>query len=77
MISIPKKITIFPSAFFTYEISDKSSTSISYSRRVQRPRGRLLNPFNNLSSNINIFVGNPDIDPAFTDALDFIHKKMG
>ena len=61
----------FPSAFFTYEISDKSSTSISYSRRVQRPRGRLLNPFSNLSSNINIFVGNPDIDPAFTEALDF------
>ena len=65
----------FPSAFFTYEISEKSSTSISYSRRVQRPRGRLLNPFNNLSSNINIFVGNPDIDPAFTDALDFGYIK--
>ncbi|MFV8363538.1 TonB-dependent receptor domain-containing protein [Flavobacterium sp. ZT3P35] len=65
----------FPSAFFTYEISDKSSTSISYSRRVQRPRGRLLNPFNNLSSNINIFVGNPDIDPAFTDALDYGYIK--
>lgn len=65
----------FPSAFLTYEISDKSSASVSYSRRVQRPRGRLLNPFNNLSSNINIFVGNPDIDPAFTDALDFGYIK--
>jgi outer membrane receptor protein involved in Fe transport len=65
----------FPSAFFTYEISDKSSASISYSRRIQRPRGRLLNPFSNLSSNINIFVGNPDLDPAFTDALDFGYIK--
>ena len=65
----------FPSAFFTYEISEKSSASVSYSRRVQRPRGRLLNPFNNLSSNINIFVGNPDIDPAFTDAVDFGYIK--
>ncbi|QZK90591.1 TonB-dependent receptor family protein [Flavobacterium sp. CHNK8] len=61
----------FPSAFFTYELSDASSASVSYSRRIQRPRGRLLNPFSNLSSNINIFVGNPDLDPAFTDALDF------
>jgi outer membrane receptor for ferrienterochelin and colicins len=61
----------FPSAFFTYEISEASSASISYSRRIQRPRGRQLNPFNNLSSNVNIFVGNPDLDPAFTDALDF------
>ena len=65
----------FPSAFLTYELSEKSSASVSYSRRIQRPRGRILNPFNNLSSNINIFVGNPDIDPAFTDALDFGYIK--
>lgn len=65
----------FPSAFFTYELSDESSTSISYSRRIQRPRGRQLNPFNNLSSNINIFVGNPDLDPAFTDAIDLGYIK--
>lgn len=65
----------FPSAFFTYEISEKSSASVSYSRRIQRPRGRFLNPFSNLSSNINIFVGNPDLDPAFTDAIDFGYIK--
>ncbi len=65
----------FPSAFFTYELSDMSSTSLSYSRRIQRPRGRMLNPFNNLSSNINIFIGNPDLNPAFTDALDFGYIK--
>ena len=65
----------FPSAFFTYEISDQSTASISYSRRIQRPRGRQLNPFNNLSSNVNIFVGNPDLDPAFTDAIDLGYIK--
>ncbi|WP_269684915.1 TonB-dependent receptor domain-containing protein [Flavobacterium lacustre] len=65
----------FPSAFFTYELSDKSSASLSYSRRIQRPRGRMLNPFSNLSSNINIFIGNPDLDPAFTDAIDFGYIK--
>lgn len=65
----------FPSAFFTYELSEESSASVSYSRRIQRPRGRQLNPFNNLSSNINIFVGNPDLNPAFTDALDFGYIK--
>ncbi|WP_445452157.1 TonB-dependent receptor domain-containing protein [Flavobacterium sp. 25HG05S-40] len=65
----------FPSAFFTYEISDKSSASISYSRRIQRPRGRQLNPFNNFSSNVNIFVGNPDLNPAFTDAIDLGYIK--
>lgn len=65
----------FPSAFLTYEISDKSSTSLSYSRRVSRPRGRMINPFSNYSSNINIFMGNPDLDPAFTDAIDLGYLK--
>jgi outer membrane receptor protein involved in Fe transport len=65
----------FPSAFFTYELSEKSSASISYSKRIQRPRGRQINPFNNLSSNTNIFVGNPDLNPALSDALDFGYLK--
>jgi len=66
---------LFPSAFFTYELSQESSASISYSKRIQRPRGRQLNPFNNLSSNINIFLGNPDLNPAFTDAFDLGYIK--
>ena len=65
----------FPSAFLTYEFSEKSSASLSYSKRIQRPRGRFLNPFSGLSSNTNVFVGNPDLDPAFTDALDFGYLK--
>ncbi len=65
----------FPSAFFAYEISDKSNVSLSYSRRIQRPRGRFLNPTANLSSNINIFRGNPDLDPAMTHAIDLGYLK--
>jgi outer membrane receptor protein involved in Fe transport len=44
--------------------------SLNYSRRISRPRGRQINPFSNYSSNINIFQGNPELDPAFTDAFD-------
>lgn len=60
----------FPSAFVTYEIAEKTNVSFSYSKRINRPRGRQLNPFSNYSSNINIFQGNPDLDPAMTDAYD-------
>lgn len=67
--------SFFPSAFFTYEISDQSSASLSYSRRISRPRGRQINPFSNYSSNINIFKGNPDLNPAFTDAVDLGYLK--
>ncbi|WP_313805688.1 TonB-dependent receptor domain-containing protein [Flavobacterium sp.] len=65
----------FPSLFLTYEFSDTSSASISYSKRINRPRGRFLNPFSNYSSNINLFQGNPDINPAKTDAIDLGYMK--
>jgi outer membrane receptor protein involved in Fe transport len=65
----------FPSAFVSYQVSDKSSVSLSYSRRISRPGGRWLNPFNGISSNINIFQGNPDLDPAITDAFDLGYIK--
>ena len=70
-----KYSNFFPSAFVTYEISDESSVSLSYSKRISRPRGRLINPFSNYSSNINIFKGNPILKPAFTDAIDFGYLK--
>ena len=73
--STKKYNNFFPSAFFTYEISDESSTSISYSKRISRPRGRFINPFSSYSSNINVFKGNPDLNPAITDALDFGYLK--
>ena len=60
----------FPSAFFTYELNDKTSISLNYSKRINRPRGREINPFNSYSSSINIFRGNPDLDPSRTDAYD-------
>ena len=60
----------FPSAFLAYEFSEGTSASISYSRRISRPRSRSINPFSNLTSNINQFRGNPDLDPSLSDAFD-------
>ncbi|MGV3459319.1 MAG: TonB-dependent receptor domain-containing protein [Flavobacterium sp.] len=65
----------FPSAFFSYEFSESSNVSLSYSRRINRPRGRFLNPFSGLESNINIFRGNPDLDPSMTNSFDLGYLK--
>lgn len=68
----------FPSAFLNYEFTDGENVTVSYSRRVRRPRGRMLNPVSNYSSSINFFMGNPNLDPSFTNALDFGYmKRMG
>lgn len=60
----------FPSIFLNYELKEDTNLSLSYSKRINRPRGWFLNPFNGIASNINIFQGNPDLDPALTDAID-------
>jgi outer membrane receptor for ferrienterochelin and colicins len=60
----------FPSAFLTYQLNDQSSISLNYSKRISRPRSRFINPFSNYSSNVNIFQGNPNINPSLTDAID-------
>lgn len=68
----------FPSAFFTYELGEGNNISINYSKRINRPRGRQINPFSTFSSNINLFRGNPDLNPSLTDAIDFgFLKKIG
>lgn len=61
---------LFPSLFFTYELNDDSSFSLNYSKRISRPRDRFINPFSSYTSNTNLFVGDPKLNPAFTDAFD-------
>lgn len=61
---------LFPSLFFTYELSEDESVSLNYSKRISRPRDRFINPFSSYTSNTNLFVGDPKLNPAFTDAFD-------
>ena len=65
----------FPSLFFGYEFSETEQLTISYSRRLRRPRSRFINPFPSRSSNTNLFQGNPDLDPTFTNAFDLGYLK--
>ncbi len=69
---------LFPSAFFTYQITDDNSISLNYSKRVSRPRSRYINPASRYSSNVNIFQGNPDLNPSFTDVYELAYlAKIG
>ncbi|TGD59777.1 outer membrane beta-barrel family protein [Flavobacterium humi] len=61
---------LFPSVFLTYEFSQNSSISLNYSKRISRPRDRFINPFASYTSNVNLYQGNPDLNPALSDAFD-------
>lgn len=68
-------LNLFPSAHFTYDLPAQNAVQISYSRRVRRPRFWDLNPFFTFSDNRNFFSGNPDLDPEFTNSMEFGHIK--
>jgi outer membrane receptor protein involved in Fe transport len=66
----------FPSLFLGYELNKGNSIQISYSRRIRRPGFRWLNPFFSFSDARNIFSGNPNLDPQFTDSYELSFVKI-
>ncbi len=66
---------VFPSASISQKISSKNEIQLSYTRRINRPRPRQLNPFLSVRGANNFFIGNPDLIPEYTDSyeLSYIH----
>ena len=67
---------VYPSAFLTYEIAAGREINMSYSRRVQRPGGRQLNPFIDYSDPFNLRSGNPYLLPAFTVLMSWVTRTF-
>ena len=67
--------TVYPSAFFTYNPSDKNQYQFSYSRRVDRPGIGQVNPIREFSTPLIIGVGNPDLIPQFTNSLELNYTR--
>lgn len=61
---------LFPSAAFTYQISETNQFQLSYSRRLSRPYFRLLLPFSNFNDTRNNSLGNPTLRPEYTDSYE-------
>ncbi|WP_298757337.1 TonB-dependent receptor [uncultured Psychroserpens sp.] len=60
----------FPTVNLGYEISEKQSITLGYNRRIRRPRSRFINTFPSRSSATNLFQGNPDLDPSYSNTVD-------
>ncbi|SFU71789.1 Outer membrane receptor proteins, mostly Fe transport [Pustulibacterium marinum] len=68
-------LSLFPTMNLIYEIAENENLTLGYNRRINRPRGWFINPFPSRSSRTNIFQGNPDLDPAFSNAFDLGYLK--
>jgi outer membrane receptor protein involved in Fe transport len=61
---------VSPSAFLTYDVSDKAKLRFSYSHRIQRPNAQDLNATPVYSDSENVKIGNPNLRPQTTDSLE-------
>lgn len=69
------RFTVYPSVFFTFTPSEKNQFQLSFSRRVDRPSIRQVNPIREWSTPLVSSFGNPNLDPQFTNSLEFNYTK--
>jgi len=67
--------TVYPSAFFTYNPSEKNQFQFSYSRRVDRPSIQQVNPIREWSTPLITSVGNANLVPQFTNSLEVNYTR--
>lgn len=70
-----------PSIIFSRKLPKFRTLKLSYTRRIQRPGLRYLNPYTQLDNNRNVSLGNPEILPELTDQFEinyntFIKKSV-
>lgn len=68
-------ITLYPSAYFTYNLNEKNTLQLSYSRRVDRPSLEQTKPIREFSTPLVTSLGNPELRPQFTNSVEINYTK--
>jgi outer membrane receptor protein involved in Fe transport len=67
---------LYPSVFLTQKLNNDQQLQLSYSRRVNRPRGWDTNPFLDVSDPINYRQGNVNLMPEDVHAFEFSYSRF-
>ncbi|MFC1800228.1 TonB-dependent receptor domain-containing protein, partial [Candidatus Eisenbacteria bacterium] len=60
----------FPTLHLSYKVSDSHQTTVSYTRRIQRPRNWYLDPFITWRDAYTVSKGNPALKPEYIDSYE-------
>ena len=66
-------LNLFPSAGFTYKPNKTNAFALNFSRRINRPNYQSLNPFQYRISEIQYRIGNPFLQPNYTNSVKISH----
>lgn len=67
---------LYPSLYLTQAIGEENQVQLSYSRRVNRPRGWQINPFVDISDPLNISQGNPNLRPEDVHSFELSYANF-
>lgn len=65
-----RRVDLFPTMHMSYPIKEKTELMASYSRRINRPSGRDLDPIPSYYNRYTIRYGNPDLEPEYTNSYE-------
>ena len=65
----------FPTIYLSYSLPENQEVQLNYTRRINRPRGRMINSFRDYSDSTNISYGNPSLRPEITSAFELNYIK--
>lgn len=65
----------FPTLNLAFEFKENETLTFGYNRRIRRARSYFINPFPSRSSLTNIFQGNPNINPTYSNGIDLGYLK--
>jgi outer membrane receptor protein involved in Fe transport len=68
-------LSFYPSLHLVKEFADQNEVQLSYSRRVNRPHPRSINPVVDYTDSLNITQGNPYLDPEFVNSYELGYSK--
>ena len=74
-VNTPGYNTIVPSIFFSKKLDHGQTIKLSYSKRIERPDYRDLNPFINTADPKNISQGNPYLKPEIGNRVELSYSK--
>lgn len=67
--------TIVPSIVIAHTFKNEQTLKLSYTRRIERPDYRDINPFVNASDPKNITTGNPNLRPEIGDKIELGYNR--
>ena len=66
---------VYPSIFLMYKFGESNDIALNYSRRVARPNSRNLNPTPRFTDPLYVTIGNPYLDPSFTNSIELKYSR--